>query len=172
MNPTALIDRLEATGPVLRAAAMSVSLDDARWKPTPADWSILEIVNHLIDEEVDDFRARVDSTLHHPERAWAPIDPPRWAVERRYNERDLLESADRFMIERTESIRWLRMHLNPRWENAHKHPKFGPISAADLLASWCAHDALHLRQIARRLYQLTQRDGAPASVGYAGDWSP
>ncbi len=157
---------------MLRAAALSVSLEDSRWKPTNADWSILEILNHLIDEEAEDFRARLDSILHNPAKPWAPIDPPRWAVERRYNERDLLESADRFLAERVESVRWLRMHINPRWDSVHQHPTLGPLSAADLLASWCAHDALHLRQIARRLYQLTQRDGAPASTAYAGPWSP
>jgi hypothetical protein len=36
------------------------------------------------------------------------------------------------------------------------------------MASWAAHDALHLRQIAKRLYELTARDAGRYSAGYAG----
>jgi hypothetical protein len=39
-----------------------------------------------------------------------------------------------------------------------------------LLASWAAHDALHLRQIARRLHGLAARDAGPYGVAYAGEW--
>ena len=42
--------------------------------------------------------------------------------------------------------------------------------AGDLLAAWSAHDALHLRQISKRLYQIAQRDAGSYSVQYAGEW--
>ena len=41
---------------------------------------------------------------------------------------------------------------------------------ADLLTSWAAHDALHLRQIAKRLFQLAERDGGEYNSRYAGEW--
>ena len=44
------------------------------------------------------------------------------------------------------------------------------MRAGDLLASWCAHDALHLRQVAKRLHQLTDAQAGDFEVGYAGDW--
>ena len=50
---------------------------------------------------------------------------------------------------------------------AHAHPNFGPISAAMLLGAWTAHDAPHLRQIAKRLFQLASRDAGAASTLYA-----
>jgi hypothetical protein len=35
-----------------------VSDEQARWKPEADSWSILEVVNHLYDEEREDFRTR------------------------------------------------------------------------------------------------------------------
>lgn len=125
------------------------------------------------DEEVDDFRARLRSTLEDPERTWAPIDPEGWARDRAYIDDNLPEAVERFCAERSASIIWLRSLgdlSRVDWARAHRHPKFGPISAGDLLASWAAHDALHLRQIAKRLFELTQRDAAPAATKYAGEW--
>ena len=171
-RPDALIERMESFGATLPVVVARISKADARWKPTPSDWSILEIVNHLADEEVEDFRMRLDLTLHHPDRLWPPIDPPKAAIDRLYNERELAESVSRFVNERTESVRWLRMLFPPEWSKTYVHPKLGSISAGELLASWAAHDALHLRQIARRLFDLTTRDAAGFSTRYAGEWNP
>ena len=81
---------------------------------------------------------------------------------------------DEFARERAANIAWLRSVENAPapadWSVAHHHPKFGPIAAGDLLAAWAAHDALHLRQIAKRLFELSLRDGAPFTTRYAGDW--
>lgn len=169
---SALIERMESFGHALPAIVGKLSISDARWKPTPSDWSILEIVNHLADEEVEDFRLRLDLTLHQPKAPWPPIDPPKAAVERCYNERELGESVSRFVNERLESVRWLRMLFPPDWAKTYDHPKLGAISAGELLASWAAHDALHLRQISRRLYDLTVRDSDGFSTRYAGEWNP
>jgi hypothetical protein len=156
----------------LRALLTNLPTADARWRPPSGAWSILEILCHLCDEEVDDFRTRVESTLRDPAAAWNPIDPEGAARERRYNEQDPGAALARFEAERAKSIAWLRSLRSPDWTRAHTHAKIGfPLSAADLLASWAAHDALHIRQIAKRLYELAQRDGGPGvSVKYAGEW--
>src|SRR6185503_9610778 len=103
---------------VIESLTRNVSLEQAKWKPAPNRWSILEVVNHLDDEERDDFRARVDGLLHRPGEPMPPIDPPRWAVERRYNERDLEESVQRFKEERQKSLAWLAELREPNWENS------------------------------------------------------
>lgn len=170
MNAGALIARLEAFAEVLPRAVRCLSEPDSRWKPPSGAWSVLEIVCHLGDEEVDDFRARLRSTLEDLTRPWPEINPEDWARGRCYNELDLTEAVRRFVAERQVSIRWLRGLASPDWNRAHVHPKFGPISAGTLLASWAAHDALHLRQIAKRLWELAGRDAGSFKVEYAGEW--
>lgn len=170
MNADALIRRLESFADALPAVVTSMDAADARWKPPSGAWSVLEIVNHLADEEVEDFRQRLELTLRDPARRWPSIDPETAAVERRYNERDLNESVRRFVSERRKSIEWLHGLKEPDWHATHEHKKLGPVMAGAILASWAAHDDLHLRQIAKRLYELNNRDGQPYGTEYAGEW--
>src|SRR5436190_19605119 len=107
LNLPFYIERLSQTAGVIAGLTKGVSSEQARWKPAADRWSIVEVVNHLCDEERDDFRARVDGILHRPGQPLPPIDPPRWAVERKYNERDLAESLSRFQAERQKSLEWL-----------------------------------------------------------------
>jgi len=162
--------RLSANADVFAALVVGVGDEQARWKPEPAQWSILEVVNHLADEEVDDFRTRLDLTLHRPKAEWPRIDPQKWAVERRYNERDLAESLARFLARRADNVTWLAGLQAPNWEQAHQHPRFGPIRAGDLMISWVAHDHIHIRQINRlhREYLVASLPGN--SPEYAGKW--
>jgi len=170
MDAKALIDRLEHTGGVIRGLASGVPIADARWKPESGAWSILEIVCHLADEEESDFRVRLRSTLEDPSKPWPGIDPEGWAKERRYNEQDLSENLARFASERAASLEWLRSLADVNWTRSYEHRVIGSLSAGDLLVSWCAHDVLHLRQIAKRLFELTRRDAREFSTAYAGDW--
>ena len=169
MNLIYSIERLSANAGVFESLARGVGCEQARWRPAPEKWSMLEVINHLDDEERDDFRFRLDSVLHHPERLWPPIDPPGWATARKYNERELNESLERFLGERRKSIEWLKGLREPRLENKYQHP-LGVISAGDLLASWVAHDYLHVRQLARLHWQYLNSISPPFKTDYAGDW--
>lgn len=174
MNPEVLVDRLERFGRVLPAAAGVADPEAARWKPPGGAWSILEIVGHLVDEEVQDFRTRVRLTLNEPGTPWPPIDPEGWAVQQRYNEQDLEAQVARFVRERERSVRWLREMIagGADWTRECVHPRMGPIAAGTLLVSWAAHDALHMRQIAKRLYELAELEGTGDGfrARYAGEW--
>ena len=170
MDPEKIIDSLERFGRLLPGVVDGVSEADARWKPTPQDWSVLEVVAHLADEEELDFRPRIEWVLNQNEGPWPPIDPEGWAVAKRYNEGSLAEALDRFVNQRVESIAWLRSLDAVDWDLAYQHPEYGPIRAGDLLGSWSCHDQLHLRQITKRLYQLAARDAEPYTVLYAGQW--
>jgi hypothetical protein len=166
-----MIDRLERFADALPAVVGGLLEADARWRPADGGWSILEIVTHLADEEVEDFRRRVELTLRDPDAPWPPIDPEGWAVERRYNDGKLSEAIDRFVSARRESLQWLAGLNDPDWSKAHDHPQLGRLRAGDIFTAWVAHDALHLRQITKRLYQMTGRDGGEYGSDYAGGWT-
>lgn len=170
MNAERLIVSLDRFGRVLPAVVADVSAEDARWKPAGGAWSILEVARHLVDEEVEDFRKRLESTLRDPNEPWAANDPERWAVERKYNDGELGPVVRQFVEERRKSVAWLRGLVEADWRKAHIHPQFGPLRAGDLLTSWAAHDALHLRQVAKRLFQIAERDGGEFQSRYAGEW--
>ncbi|MBC7773582.1 MAG: DinB family protein [Pyrinomonadaceae bacterium] len=170
MNASSIIDRLERMTTVLPSLVAGLPDADVKFKPPSLAWSILEVVNHLVDEEMLDFRARLRLTLEDPSTHWPPIDPEGWAVEKNYNEQDLAGSLVRFVNERAASVRWLRSLEFADWNLTYQHPRIGPIPAGVILASWQAHDALHIRQIAKRIFELASRDAPEFSTRYAGEW--
>jgi hypothetical protein len=170
MNIEELIDRLEANAEVIAALVRNLPAESVSWKPSPEKWSILEVAAHLLDEEREDFRARIDSLLHRPDQEWSPIDPPGWVEERGYASRDLAETVRDFLSEREHSISWLRRLEAPNWQAAYQHPTLGQLRAGDLLASWLAHDFLHIRQLTGLHWQFHRHLMEPFEVSYAGNW--
>ncbi len=154
----------------IRQLCAGASDTQARWRPDADAWSMLEVVNHLADEESADFRARLDCILHRPGDPWPPIDPGAWVLERRYNQRDLAESLQRFDAARKESLDWLRSLDAPDLDTAVTTPWGAQFHAGDMLAAWVAHDLLHLRQLIELQYAWTKWQMQPWSVAYAGDW--
>ncbi|MEX2582408.1 MAG: DinB family protein [Gemmatimonadota bacterium] len=166
----AAVRSLSTTGAAIRTLASDLSYSEARWKPAPDRWSVLEVVNHLADEEAEDFRARLDILLHRPDTEFAPIDPPGWVTHRAYAERDMADSLDRFDLERARSLAWLAKIQAAALGNTREHPRLGTMSGRQMLASWIAHDLLHVRQIARLRYESLAERVGQTSIEYAGNW--
>jgi uncharacterized damage-inducible protein DinB len=164
------IQQLTMHGTSISQLCEAVSDAQARIKPNPQAWSILEVINHLVDEEREDFRQRLDLTLYQPTIDWPPIDPQGWVISRAYQQRDLQQSVANFTAERQRSIEWLRTLRDPDWNRARTHPSGFVLRAGDLLCSWVAHDVLHLRQLVELHYHLVGLQAVPYAVEYAGDW--
>lgn len=170
MDANALIASLAHFADILPAVVGDLSREQATFRPGEGMWSIVEIVGHLVDTEVLDMRARLQHTLEDPTAPWTPIDPEGWAVQRRYQDDRLSDAVAKFVDERQMSVAWLRELESPDWARAREHPKFPMIRAGDLLSAWAAHDMLHLRQIAKRRFQMIERNAGIYSTGYAGEW--
>lgn len=174
MDLTAAIRALAANADAIAALVRPVGDDEARRRPSSDVWSILEVVCHLADEERDDFRTRVGLTLQDPTLPWPPIDPAGWVTARDYASRDIEEALADFVAERRRSLAWLAGLDDPQWANTARHPAGFTIRAGDLMASWLAHDLLHLRQLVELRYGALAQDGAATDaawdVRYAGDW--
>src|SRR4051812_25654449 len=107
MDLTFALTRLTHSADAIAALARGVTSEQARWKPSPEEWSLLEVICHLYAEEREDFRQRLDLTLHHPATIWPPIHPSTWVTERAYNQRDLDSMLAAFLEERDRSLVWL-----------------------------------------------------------------
>lgn len=170
MNISYYLRRLTTQAEAIARLVEGVEIEQARWRPAPDAWSILEVINHLYDEEIEDFRIRLQLTLQDPTIAWPPNDPERKVTARDYNSRDLAASLENFLDERTVSLEWLRSLQGAKWENERTIPAVGSLRAGDLLTSWVAHDLLHLRQLIELHFYYQRQLAQPYSVEYAGDW--
>lgn len=170
LNNQSLIDRLLVQADRIRVFVDGVGDEQMRWRPSPADWSILEVINHLYDEEREDFRVRLDYILHRPDESWPRIDPQGWVTSRSYNEREPAESVSHFLNERQRSLVWLAELPPIDPEQTAPAPWGEEIRAGDMAAAWVAHDLLHTRQLVELHWAWTQRAVAPYDSRYAGDW--
>ena len=169
MNLAHFTIQMQNNAASIRSLTQGISEEQARWKPNADSWSILEVVNHLYDEEREDFRLHLDCILHHPDQPWHSIDPGGWVTQRHYNERDLEQSVNNFLQEREQSLIWLKGLSAPNWETEYKTP-FGSITAGNMFAAWVTHDLLHLRQLVELHWAYTVRAVQPYEVRYAGEW--
>lgn len=169
MNTDFLRRQLALNRDRVAALAQGVPEDQARWKPDPETWSILEIVSHLADEEEYDFPVRLKMILEESDKPWSIIDPGGWVVEHEYNEGDLFETLKRYMKLRNEALAWLGSIDNPDWEITYEAP-FGEVSAGDMFVSWVNHDLLHLRQLVEMQRDYLVDQAQPYRLDYAGDW--
>lgn len=170
MDAAAYITALTVNPAAIVALAHAMPSDQVRWRPAPTEWSALEVVNHLADEEREDFRTRLDFALNR-RGATPPLnDPADWAVARAYNQRDLEESLSRFHTERQQSLTWLRGLTMADWSRSWEGPSGYVLRAGDLLVAWAAHDLLHLRQLVELQYHCRSQQAIPYRVNYAGDW--
>jgi hypothetical protein len=170
MDPKEHIAALETNAPVIAALARAMPSEAVAWRPTPREWSTLEVVNHLLDEEREDFRPRLDFVLQQSDGAPPQHDPASWPTARAYNARDLEASLAGFLAEREQSLAWLRGLGEVDWSRAWTHPSRYRLHAGDFLASWAAHDLLHLRQLVEIQFAYRAMQSAPYSVDYAGPW--
>lgn len=168
MKERPFIQSLRSTTPVIESLVRGLGREEASWKPAEDKWCILEVMGHLLDEEREDFRVRIRLTLENPEAEWPPIHPSAWVTEREYAKRDLAATLDAWLEERAASLRWLEGQGGADWDRFREHPLAGRLAAGDLLASWAAHDLLHIRQLARLRYEYLSEIAKPWSPAYAG----
>lgn len=169
MDTSRIIQHLETDAGRFRALVSGVSAAQARWRPGPQTWSMLEIVCHLHDEEKLDFRVRIEAILHHPGEEVPTIDPEGWVHSHHYDQRDLQGELDGFLAERQKSIDWLNGLDAPDWDAAYQ-ADWGSIRAGDIFAGWLAHDLVHMRQLLELHWGYTTQLCAPYSMEYGGEW--
>jgi len=168
MNHQKLIQELKNNDNVFQTLLAELDSNQILWKPTPEKWCLLEVVCHLHDEEIEDFRTRTKQVIENPGLELKPIDPGGWVLQRNYigqNYQDVLSS---FLNEREESINWLLSLTNPNWRNFIIHHEVGRMTAEMFLSNWLAHDYLHMRQIIKLKYDYLASLSSGA-LNYAGN---
>lgn len=170
MNVKSNIAHLKRTISVLPTMVEDLTDEEFRWKPESGNWSILEILGHMLVEETQDFRMRLRLTLADPEQPWPPYDPEGVVIAERFNERCPRQTLQEFLDERVASVEWLHTLTSPDWNKVFEHERIGSIRAGDLFVSWVVHDQLHFRQLVKRRFELINEDAQPFKTSYAGKW--
>ncbi len=118
----------------------------------PGTWSVYGVILHLIHNERVNWITRARSILDHGEsRTFTPLD--REATLGMPHNQTLPQLLDEFSRLRARNLAQLAaLNLTPQdLVRRGMHPTFGPITLAQLLSAWAAHDLSHVHQISRIL---------------------
>ena len=118
--------------------------------PAKGEWSALDCLQHLLDTEEWVFPIRVKAFLAGQDfpafdpaaqgRKWTPDKPP-------------LELAAEFVRLRTASLILIARLTPEDLARTARHPDLGPVTLAQMLNEWAAHDLMHLVQAQRAAMQ-------------------
>ncbi|HET9425276.1 MAG TPA: DinB family protein [Gemmatimonadaceae bacterium] len=140
---------LERTPAVLRAQLQGLPSPWLSDNDGEGTWSPGQVVAHLVEAEHDLWIPRMKAILGG--EAFPAFD--REGSLRRWGTDSLDDLLDEFDRRRAGSLRDFRA-IGPTeadLKRIGKHPEFGTVTLAQLLATWTAHDLIHLAQITRTM---------------------
>lgn len=127
----------------------------------PGTWSARQVVEHLVWGDVDDWIPRVRMIKEHgATQTFRPFD--REEGFRRYAGWSIERLLAEFAFCRVESLAALDALVSPAdLAREGRHPEFGVVTIAQLLATWVTHDLTHITQIGRVLTRHAGRSAGP-----------
>lgn len=141
------ITALEQTHPALArltADQSDVALD---FRATPEDWTVREILAHLVDDEMYVMRTRLERIIKEERPHLAPHDEQAWYASRNTTRDQLTELLADFAVQRAASLGIITMLRESDWAREGYQPEYGTFTAGEWLGRWVAHDTTHLEQI-------------------------
>lgn len=138
--------------------------DALRTPPGEGEWSVLELIGHILDAELV-CSARYRWILAHDEPRLLGYDQDRWVSRLRHNDADAEELLRLFEALREANLAlWERTPESDR-SRIGMHAERGPESYELTFRLLAGHDRLHLEQMRRTLDAV--RAGAGAGEGAA-----
>jgi hypothetical protein len=119
----------------------------ARWRPGPEEWSVLEVLGHLIETEERGFAGRIRAILREDRPRFTGWDPSAVAAARCDVERDPAALLAEFNARRAASIALVEGLTAEDMGRGGDHPEVGFLTVSDLLHEWVFHDRNHVRQL-------------------------
>lgn len=135
---------------VLGALLAPIDPEVLRSRPEPGEWSVHEIIGHLIATDAEAFRGRIEAILAgEPEIAgfapWAAIDARAFADE------SLDTLLDELNDVRTRSVEFVRSLDPESLSSTATHSDDRVFAVRDFVLEWPFHDQEHLQQILANL---------------------
>ncbi|MFN8581576.1 MAG: DinB family protein [Gemmatimonadaceae bacterium] len=131
-------------------AELTAGLDDdsARVPEREGKWSVLQVVQHLIDSEtVYGFRTRL--IVASPGCTILGYDQDRWASDLHYQQESLAQAIPELRALRGRNLRFVQRLSDAELDRVGMHNERGPESVRHLIRMLAGHDLLHRAQLAR-----------------------
>jgi len=148
---TQSIATLEQTSPTLIRLTSSLSDDALDYRQASDQWSIREVLAHLVDDEMYVMRTRLERMIKEDRPSLAPHDEQSWYASRNTTRDRLDDLLSDFGLQRAASLGIISMLRESDWVREGYQPEYGVFTAEEWLTHWAAHDTTHIRQIESNL---------------------
>ena len=151
------LDAAERSPKEIAAAVSGLSNQILRYKPSPENWCVLEILGHLADVEIV-YGYRVRQMLADTKPVIAPMDRNAWARNLNYMDCRPSELVAFYGLGRHHNLRLLRSLKLSDLSKSAFHPEIQrEVTVADLVEQMSGHGAAHLQQIEKLKAAATRR---------------
>jgi FMN phosphatase YigB (HAD superfamily) len=145
-SPSACLAILKSTPAGL--ATLQKQFSDGLWnsRPNPEEWSLVEIMAHLRDVDLEVNRPRCEKICKEEDPFLPGIDTDCWAEERNYILSSGPQVFNQFESGRTGLLNLLVNLPDESWQKPARHAIFGPTNLNELVSFIAIHDQVHVRQ--------------------------
>jgi DinB superfamily len=150
-NRARLIETLEQTQAKLAEATSTLTEAELDFRSGTDEWSIREILAHLVDDEMFVMRTRLERIMKEEEPALASHDEKKWYNHRNTSRDKVAELLSDFALQRTASLGIIKLLREEEWARTAYHPEYGTFTAEEWLGDWVEHDIVHIKQIEKTL---------------------
>lgn len=151
------ITTLEQTSQSLHRLTANLSDDALDLRSDPDEWTIREILAHLLDDEMFVMRTRLERMMKEENPQLASHDEKKWYSQRNTTRDQITQLLGDFAIQRQASLNMLSALRASEWARTAYHPEYGQFTAEEWLEHWAAHDTTHIHQIEHNLAAHTPR---------------
>jgi len=142
------VGQLLAAMPVMMGAEIqALPAGVAGWRHGADEWTVAEVLGHLIEAERRGFAGRIRTMLGEEPPRFATWDPAAVALARRDAERGPTALLAEFAVLRANSVALVGGLNDDDLRRHGEHPDVGTLTVGDLLHEWVHHDRNHLRQL-------------------------
>lgn len=134
------VDTMAATPAILAAIGASATADALGRRPATEEWSVREVVEHMLYVETAIIPARVRQMLTEDNPVFGPVARPGAPG-------DLSATLEAWRKARATNLEFLRGLTPAQQQRTGRHAKYGQISVSEHVVEWAYHDLDHVRQI-------------------------
>lgn len=156
-GPQAIEPQLRGNMGALAGLLTNVAPQHWLQHPDPDEWSIMEIVCHLLQSETTVQLPRLQRILAEDNPFLSPPRQPPGPGEVPSCYEDGYQAANRFIQCRQETIQWLAQLQPQDWHRPARHSIFGPTTLLEMAHFTAQHDRLHLNQLCQTLGRCQEK---------------
>jgi hypothetical protein len=143
---TEIVDRYAAGGAIVAYASQGLTREQEQARPGPGDWSINELVVHLLDSDLV-YADRMKRILAEEAPVLQAFDENAWIERLEPQEMPMEEAVNLFVANRHWMTRMLRRRPESDFARWGMHSELGKKTLAEMVVTMSNHVDHHLKYL-------------------------